>query len=320
MNWFKQHPDAVGISARSTAYSLSVRKNIYRMTPIEEGIRIALETDIKKDPMLKIYYIYQKDDVYSSDFLNSFKKIQSISSRLIVCEFSNTVTSNQLNLYLKNSKPNDRIINGLVNIDFFEPFKAQEYKVEPYIYDNIGSKHPEFNQNQSNNLTGKYSYFSYKGVNTSYLWRKGSEYLKSKNKNFSPLALDVLQVNHSLRNKKNPNYLTGHSGVLQFDSVTKDRLYYSVTREDFKNNQWIVSSLIFNDPTLNEFVSTPVGSRENNVDCFCPQIFKPVKCNNGKTYSNSCEATCDGQIEGNCVDLVLCGDQVKENCAEVITF
>jgi hypothetical protein len=57
MNWFKQHPRAVGISATSTAYSLAVKKNIYRMTPIEEGIRISLENDIKNDPNLKIYYL-----------------------------------------------------------------------------------------------------------------------------------------------------------------------------------------------------------------------------------------------------------------------
>lgn len=315
MDWFKQHPDAVGISATSTARSLAVKKNIYRMTPIEEGIQIALETDIKNDPMLKIYYLYEKDDVFSVDYLNSFKKSPSISSRLIVCEFSKTVTTNQLDDYLKESTPNDRIINGLVGIDFFDLFKVPNYTIKPYIYDNIGSKHPEFDATQATNLTGKYSYFSYKGVNTSYLWRKGSEYLKSKNKNFSPLGLDVLQVNYSLCNKQNPNYLVGHSGVLQFDPVTKDRLYYSVTREDFKNNQWLISSLIFNDPIYNEFVSTPVI----NNSCICTKIFKPVRCN-GKTYSNLCEAKCGGQVEGNCVDLVLCGDQVNENCVEVITF
>jgi hypothetical protein len=234
---------------------------------------------------------------------------------LIVCEFSKTITSNELNKCLEESTSKDRIINGLVDIDFLELFKTLKYTIKPYIYDNIGSKHPEFDATQATNLTGKYSYFSYKGVNTSYLWRKGSEYLQSKNKKFSPLGLDILQVNHSLRNKKNSNYLAGHSGVLQFDSVTKDRLYYSVTREDFKNSQWIVSSLIFNDPTYNEFVSTPVI----NNSCICTKIFKPVRCN-GKTYSNLCEAKCDGQVEGNCVDLVLCGDQVKENCVEVITF
>ena len=315
MDWFKQHPDAVGISATSTARSLAVKKNIYRMTPIEEGIRISLEKDISNDSSIRIYYLYEKDDVFSIDYLNSFKKNPSISSKLIVCEFSNTITSNELDIHLKDSTPNDRIINGLVGIDFLDLFKVPNYTIKPYIYDNIGSKHPEFDATQATNLTGKYSYFSYKGVNTSYLWRKGSEYLQSKNKIFSPLGLDILQVNHSLCNKQNPNYLVGHSGVLQFDPVTKDRLYYSVTREDFKNSQWIVSSLIFNDPTYNEFVSTPVI----NNSCICTKIFKPVKCN-GKTYSNICEAKCDGQVEGNCVDLVLCGDQVEGNCVEVITF
>jgi branched-chain amino acid aminotransferase len=298
LDWFKQHPDAVGISATSAAYSLAVKKNIYRMMPIDEGIQNSLEEDIRNDPTLKIYYLYEKDDVYSSDFLESFKKIPSISSKLTVCEFSKTVTTNQLVECLKDSRQNDRIINGLVGIDFLDIFKVRDYTIKPYIYDNIGSKHPEFDATQATNLTGKYSFFSYKGVNSSYLWRKGSEYLKSKNKKFSPLGLDVLQVNHSLCNKQNPNYLVGHSGVLQFHPVTKDRLYYSVTREDFKNNQWFISSLIFNDPIYKEQVSTPFV----NNDCMCIQIYKPVKCN-GKTYSNLCEAKCAGELEGNCIEI-----------------
>jgi len=300
LDWFKQHPDAVGISATSAAYSLAVKKNIYRMMPIDEGIQNSLEEDIRNDPTLKIYYLYEKDDVYSSDFLESFKKIPSISSKLTVCEFSKTVTTNQLVECLKDSRQNDRIINGLVGIDFLDIFKVRDYTIKPYIYDNIGSKHPEFDATQATNLTGKYSFFSYKGVNSSYLWRKGSEYLKSKNKKFSPLGLDVLQVNYSLCNKQNPNYLVGHSGVLQFDPVTKDRLYYSVTREDFKNNQWFISSLIFNDPIYKEQLSTPLV----NNDCICTKtkIYKPVTCN-GKTYSNLCEAKCAGEPEGNCIEI-----------------
>lgn len=313
IDWFKKHPDAIGISATSTAYSLAVKKNIYRMTPIEEGIRISLEKDIKNDPTLKIYYLYQKNDFFSTDYLESFKKIPSISSRLTVCEFSNGINTSQLNTYLQNSTTNDRIINGLVDIDLLELFKTPNYTVKPFIYDNIGSKHPEFDTVQSSNLVDKYAYFSYKGVNSSYLWRIGLEYSNKNNKKFSPLGLDILQLNHCLRNKKNPNYLAGHSGVLQFDPTTKDRLYYSVTREDFKNNKWTITSLIFNDPIFSEFTSSSFIKNE----CVCTAQFKPVKCN-GKTYSNLCEAKCDGQNEGNCVEVVLCNSELEVNCVEVI--
>jgi hypothetical protein len=74
-----------------------------------------------------------------------------------------------------------------------------------------------------------------------------------------------------------------------------------VTREGFKNNQWLISSLIFNDPTYNQFISTPFTNSNYN-DCICTKIFKPVKCN-GKTYSNICEAKCDGQVEACCCEF-----------------
>ena len=33
---------------------------------------------------------------------------------------------------------------------------------------------------------------------------------------------------------------------------------------------------------------------EAAIDCLCPDVYKPVICKNGKTYSNFCYARCDG--------------------------
>ena len=256
--WFNAHPDAIGISATSTAYSLAVKKHIYRMTPIDAGIQIALENDIlmNQDQVpIKIYFLYQKDDFFSTDYLKSFQDNAKIAPYLNVCTFTDKITTTQLDEYLQNSTTKDRIVNGLVDINLLDVFSTQSYSVNPYIYDNIGSSHPDFNQNQANNLSNKYSYFSYKGVNSSYLWRQGDDYSNKNNKIFSPLGLDILQVNQNLRKRKHPNYLAGNYGILDFDLITKDRKYFSVTREDFKNGDWNTSSLIFNDPIYGQFVS-----------------------------------------------------------------
>jgi hypothetical protein len=257
LDWFKKHPDAIGISLTSTAINLAVSKNVYRLTPIDSGIQVNLEENIKTNPSLSIYFMYQEGDFFSTDYLASFKKYPEINKRLIVCSFKERITTTQLSEYLVNSKTTDFIVNGLVDIDFLEVFNNPGYTVAPYIYDGIGSKHPEFTAIQSQNLKGKYSYFSYKGVNTAFLWRKGLEDLT--NKNFAPQGFDALQVQTQLSLKQDPNYLEGAAGVLQFDSITKDRKFFSVLREDFTDKKiWKINSLIFDDPLLGDFTANKI--------------------------------------------------------------
>lgn len=38
-------------------------------------------------------------------------------------------------------------------------------------------------------------------------------------------------------------------------------------------------------------------------DCLCPDVFAPVVCSNGQTYSNACVASCNGAT-----DCVPAGD------------
>jgi len=255
LEWFNTHPDAVGISATSTAYSLVIKKNIYRMSPIDKGIQVNLESDIAKNPSLNVYFMYQKDDFFSTDYLKSFQANPIIGPRLIVCTFVDKITPELLNTYLLNSKKSDFIVNGLPDIDFLSVFNTPNYQVNPYIYDGIGSSRPELTIIQEENLRGNYSYFSYQGINTAYLWRVGLFDLGKTS--FAPQGFDILQVQTQLVRKYNPDYLEGAQGILQFDPVTKDRIYYSVTREDFANNKtWQLNTLIFDDPFYGQFIAT----------------------------------------------------------------
>merc|ERR1712046_358064 len=33
-----------------------------------------------------------------------------------------------------------------------------------------------------------------------------------------------------------------------------------------------------------------------SIDCICPMVYSPVKCDNGKTYGNKCEAECNKAV------------------------
>ena len=254
LDWFKKHPDATGISLTSTAYDLAVKKNVYRLYPTDNSIQVNLEENIRTNPSLSIYFMYEEGDFFSKDYLDSFKKNIEINKRLIVCSFKERITTTKLTECLINSKTTDFIVNLTVDFGFLEAFNTPGYTVPPYIYDDIGVKHPDFSETQSNNLNGRYSFFAYKGVNSGFLWRKGLEDLT--NKNFVPQGFDALQVQTKLSLKQDPNYLQGASGVLQFDPVTKDRKFSSVLREEFTyKKDWRLNSLIFDDPLLGNFIA-----------------------------------------------------------------
>lgn len=140
------------------------------------------------------------------------------------------------------------------NIKLLSLFNMPNNPILPYTYDVYGGILPELTQIQADNLKGNYSFFLFRGINTSLLWRQGLEDLT--NANFSINGFDTLQVQNYLSAKKSPDLLEGAAGVLQFNPVTKDRKYINLTRYDFTNQkQYVLNSIIFDDPLLGNFVS-----------------------------------------------------------------
>jgi hypothetical protein len=255
LKWFDNHPNAVGISPRSTASFLAIKKNIYRMNIDEKkGVKEQLLFNIKENPSLSIYCIYIKDDTFSQDYYNYFKNQPIIKERLIGCPVGKEPTREELDKYLVNSTKSDFLLNGMSNVQFLSLFNSPNTSIKPYIYDQYGGILPVMTTTQADNLKGNYSFFLSRGINTSFLWRKGLEDLTIKN--FSITGFDTLQVQNYLSMKKSPDFLEGSAGVLQFNPVTKDREYINITRYNFTiEKQYVLNSIIFDDPLLGNFVS-----------------------------------------------------------------
>jgi hypothetical protein len=255
LEWFENHPDAIGISPRSSASSIAIKKNIYRMNiDIKVGIKEQLLFNIKENPSLSIYCAYIKDDTFSQDFYDYFKNQPIIKERLIGCEFINNPNREKLDKYLLNSTKSDFLLNAMSNVQLLSLFNFPNTPIKPYTYDNYGGILPDLTTIQADNLKGNYAFFNYEGINTSFLWRKGLEDLTIKN--FSKVGFDTLQVQNYLSENKSPDLLEGSSGILQFNPVTKDREYINITRFNFTiEKKYIINSVIFNDPLLGNFES-----------------------------------------------------------------
>jgi len=258
LDWFKNHPDAIGISSRSNANYLAVEKNIYRINMnLKDGLKEQLLFDIKKNPSLTIYCAYIKDDPYSEDYYDYFKNQPIIKERLIGCEFINKPSREELDKYLINSKKSDILLAGILpEILFFSLFNNPNTPIQPYTYE-FGAFLPEFTPIQADNLKGNFAYFLSQGIFTSFLWRQGLKDLKEEN--FSDVGFDTLQVQNYLSKNKSPDLLEGADGVLQFDPITKDRKYINLTRYNYTiEKQYVLNSIIFDDPLLGNFVSFKV--------------------------------------------------------------
>jgi len=258
LKWFDNHPDAIGISPRSTANFLAIKKNVYRMNIDEKiGIKQQLLFNIQENPSLSIYCVYIKDDTFSQDYYNYFKNQPIIKERLIGCEFINNPSREELDKYLVNSTKSDFLLNGMSNVQLLSLFNSPNTPIKPYTYDQYGGILPVMTEIQADNLKGNYSFFISKGINTSLLWRQGLEDLT--NKNFSVTGFDTLQAQNYLSANKSPDFLEGAAGVLQFNPVTKDRKYINFTRYNFTINKiYVLNSIIFDDPLLGNFVSFKV--------------------------------------------------------------
>jgi len=255
LSWFNNHPDAIGISPRSTASFLAIKKNIYRMNIDEKiGIKEQLLFNIQENPSLSIYCVYIKDDTFSEDYYNYFKNQPIIKERLIGCPVGNNPSREELDKYIVNSTKSDFLINGMSNIKLLSLFNEPNSPILPYTYDQYGGILPVMTITQADNLKGNYAFFLSRGINTSLLWRQGLEDLTIKN--FSITGFDTLQVQNYLYVKKSPDLLEGAAGVLQFNPVTKDRKYLNFTRYNFTiQKQYVLNSIIFDDPLLGNFVS-----------------------------------------------------------------
>ena len=259
LKWFDDHPDAIGISVNSIASSLSIKKNIYRINiDTKIAIKQQLLFNIEQNPSLKIYCAYIKDDTYSQDYYDYFKKQPIIKERLIGCAFINNPTREELDKYLINSTKSDFLLNGITTIQFLSLFDKLNNSILPYTYDRYGNILPEMTPVQADNLKGNYAFIVFRGINTSLLWRQGLEDLK--NANFAINGFDTLQVQNYLSENKSPNLLEGASGVLQFDPITKDRKYINASRYDFTiKKEYVLNSIIFDDPLLGNFVSYKIN-------------------------------------------------------------
>ncbi len=264
LDWFNMHPDAIGISSISNAPRLKVPKNIFRLTPSLDN-----EINVIKNKLYSantVYYIYTKDEVAMEDvkiLLENDPNINNLQTYGLTKD--NTTVSNLQN-FLQKSTTNDLVCLLIINRNDYLNLYSNGLTCPTDQYDLSNTPPQEIIGEAANQLKNKYYPITLQNIGSSILWRDGYNSLGIEN--YSSTTLNTLNMLNTLVLKRNIDNINSHSGILQFDEVTRDIIYYSYLVKLFNGNSYNNQYLFVDDPYLGKYQAT----FENNTPIEIPTI------------------------------------------------
>jgi hypothetical protein len=250
--WFESHPLAIGISINSTSPTLSIPKNVYRLTPSDDNILNNIKLTPYFSKRKNIFYVYSQGEEATeyvlAALLNPLSPIKNKIIPIPILPDSSNINDVMTIYKSKNYNPlTDATIEylflGNQRYDFINLFSPSFIPVP--TFDISLNTFPILDDVQEilwNNL-----YYSYQNINisTSPIWRKGYNTLGGEK--YSTVTLNSLQLNNILKNKTDTNELSNYAFVQQFNE-NKDIIYFSYSGYVIKNKIWTPESVIINDP------------------------------------------------------------------------
>ena len=219
------------------------------MTPNDDYILDSVLPELETST--KVYYIYSEDEIAAKYILEKLKVNPIISPKLldfpVKSDYSNLTVENIQSLF-ENPNESQSILLYVFEQDKYINLYNEGLTFPGQQYDIQGIQPPLIIGEAAIQLNNKYNVSSFKGTNTSILWRKGYNSLGSNN--YSNISLNILNSINILSLKENIENINSNFGVLQFDPISRDILYPSFLVEIFKNGKYNNLFLSVDDPEL----------------------------------------------------------------------
>ncbi len=255
LEWFNLHPEAVGFSTTSTAPILDIPKKIYRMTPNDNYSLDSVLSNLEVSTT--VYYIYTKDEVAMLNIKAILESNLIIAPKLISFavnpDSSNLTKSNIQNLFV-NPSDSQSILTYLLDREPYINLYNEGLTFPGQQYDILGIQPPTITGTALIELNSKYNITSYKGTNTSVIWRNGYNMLGQDN--YSIVTLNVLNMLNMILSGEEISNLNSHFGILQFDPISRDILYPTFLIETLVDSIFKSNKLVVNEPILGKYEAT----------------------------------------------------------------
>jgi hypothetical protein len=235
-NFFKYHIDAIGISFSSSADTLSIPKNIYRMQPPDSDLIDSLSSLITVDGTTRqIMYIYTADEVASVSLLIYLLEKYGPSK---VSEFAATdtnLTTDNINSFFsgvtqENSNQYISIMYLFVNNQsstYINLFNSNNNLLVD-TYDISISGVAITSETDSASIANKYNYLDFISTSRSVYFRSGQDNVTI---NFVSTVPNVLEmINNYTQNNESLqiDVISSHNGIIEFDK-NGDMEYFTLS-------------------------------------------------------------------------------------------
>lgn len=265
LNWFLEHPDAIGISPSSSANSLAIQKNVYRLQIVDsyilESISGPLNNAIANNG--RIFYMYSEGQLASLEFLSILQSTygsQNILPYAALTDSSNLTQSDLTNFFItqNNVTSNDVIIDflfiGNQEQTYLNQFN-QSLIVPASQYDISQVGFPVINPDTTS-LTGLYNVLALENITTSELWDKTA--LGVRPEFFASNALNALYMITQFSKNQSVYTLGSYNGALQFNEFN-DIKYGSVANYLYTENGYTISYIYCTDPLYGQLTFNKIN-------------------------------------------------------------
>lgn len=260
LSWFNTHYDATGISTTSTAASLNVPKNIFRMTANDHYLVDSISSNLVGKT---VNYIYESSEYAATDLISYIQNISGITACNLY-PIQNNTDLNALSFFNSGHSGEVMVCYLITNRQYYLDLFVNTTAVLTYSntqYDILGIATPVITN--STPLINNYNTTSFKGIETSILWRNG--YYSLTSSDFSIVTPNILNLLNQLSNNLIVDNINSHFGPLIFNPSTKDINYFSFLIENYNGTTFVNSNLYIKDPYLGEYTAdfitnTPVST------------------------------------------------------------
>lgn len=260
LDWFNNHPDAIGFSSTSFTPELAIPKKIFRMSPVFTEYFKAIQPQLKNaNAVFFLYTLGEAGPESEKTYLESLLAEGEINTLYTFGVTPENLTVENINNFFQsnNISSNDIVLFNIFDRASYIDLYNNSLTCPAQQYDIVSFQPAIITGEAAIQLKDKYNAILFAGTNSSIIWRAGYDTLGVDN--YSVVTLNVLNMLNTLVFDENIDNINSHSGVLQFDPVSRDVLYPTFIVEKFNGNTYDTIYLYVEDPLLGNYIANFVN-------------------------------------------------------------
>jgi hypothetical protein len=255
LEWFNNHPEAIGFSSTSFTPELAIPKKIFRMSPVFTSYFDPIRTQLSDaNAVFFLYTLGESGPESEKAYLESLLAKGEINALYTYGVTPANLTVQNVNNFFQsnNISTNDIVLFNIFDRKSYIDLYNNGLTCSAQQYDIVSFQPAVITGEAANQLKDKYNAILFAGTNSSILWRAGYNTLGVDK--YSVVTLNVLNMLNSFLDQNIEN-INSHSGILQFDQVTRDILYPSFIVQKFDGIKYNTIYLYVEDPILGSYTA-----------------------------------------------------------------